>query len=122
MVDTGASVVALRERDAGRLGIFPTPRDYTGRSSTANGIVRVAPVRSRWAVVITVLWWRFSSTMSLPSFAVGDFRDGFSASSALLIVPNGLFSVTFGSPFGTFPVSRKHRLGRRDHVVAQLRR
>ena len=45
MVDTGASVVALRERDAGRLGIFPTPRDYTGRSSTANGIVRVAPVR-----------------------------------------------------------------------------
>src|SRR3954453_3878177 len=45
MVDTGASVVALRERDAGRLGIFPTPRDYTGRSSTANGIVKVAPVR-----------------------------------------------------------------------------
>jgi aspartyl protease family protein len=45
MVDTGATVVALRERDAGRLGIFPTPRDYTGRSSTANGIVRVAPVR-----------------------------------------------------------------------------
>jgi len=45
MVDTGASVVALRERDAGRLGIFPTPRDYTGRSSTANGVVKVAPVR-----------------------------------------------------------------------------
>ena len=45
MVDTGASVVALRERDAARLGIFPTPRDYTGRSSTANGIVKVAPVR-----------------------------------------------------------------------------
>ena len=31
MVDTGASVVALRERDASKLGIFPTPRDYTGR-------------------------------------------------------------------------------------------
>ena len=45
MVDTGATVVALRERDAGKLGIFPTPRDYTGRSSTANGIVKVAPVR-----------------------------------------------------------------------------
>lgn len=45
MVDTGATVVALRERDAGRLGIFPAPRDYTGRSSTANGIVKVAPVR-----------------------------------------------------------------------------
>jgi aspartyl protease family protein len=45
MVDTGATVIALRERDAGRLGIFPTPRDYTSRSSTANGIVKVAPVR-----------------------------------------------------------------------------
>ena len=45
MVDTGATVVALRERDAGKLGIFPTPRDYTGRSSTANGIIKVAPVR-----------------------------------------------------------------------------
>src|SRR5258708_574749 len=45
MVDTGATLVALRERDASKLGIFPTPRDYTGRSSTANGIVRVAPVR-----------------------------------------------------------------------------
>jgi aspartyl protease family protein len=45
MVDTGATVVALRERDAGRLGIFPTPRDYTARSSTANGVVKVAPVK-----------------------------------------------------------------------------
>jgi aspartyl protease family protein len=45
MVDTGATVVALRERDAGRLGIFPSPRDYTGRTATANGVIRVAPVR-----------------------------------------------------------------------------
>ena len=45
MVDTGASMVALRERDANKLGIFPAARDYTGRSSTANGIVKVAPVR-----------------------------------------------------------------------------
>jgi aspartyl protease family protein len=45
MVDTGATVVALRERDAGKLGIFPSPRDYTGLTSTANGTVRVAPVR-----------------------------------------------------------------------------
>jgi aspartyl protease family protein len=45
MVDTGATVVALRERDAGRLGIFPKPRDYTVSTSTANGIVKVAPVR-----------------------------------------------------------------------------
>jgi aspartyl protease family protein len=45
MVDTGATVVALRERDAGKLGIFPAPRDYTGLTSTANGIIKVAPVR-----------------------------------------------------------------------------
>src|ERR1043166_39149 len=40
-----AAAVALRERDAARLGIFPRPSDYTGRSSTANGVIRVAPVR-----------------------------------------------------------------------------
>ena len=45
MVDTGATVIALRERDAGKLGIFPGPRDYTARSSTANGVIAVAPVR-----------------------------------------------------------------------------
>jgi aspartyl protease family protein len=45
MVDTGATVVALRERDAGKLGIFPSPRDYTGLTATANGTIRVAPVR-----------------------------------------------------------------------------
>jgi aspartyl protease family protein len=45
MVDTGASTVALRESTAARLGIFPRAADYTGRSSTANGIARFAPVR-----------------------------------------------------------------------------
>lgn len=45
MVDTGATMVALRERDAARLGIFPTPRDYTVGVSTANGVIRVAQVR-----------------------------------------------------------------------------
>ncbi len=44
LVDTGASSIALRESDAARLGIHPAQRDYTIRASTANGIIRVAPV------------------------------------------------------------------------------
>ncbi len=44
LVDTGASVVALRERDANKLGIFPAARDYTAGISTANGVVKAAPV------------------------------------------------------------------------------
>jgi aspartyl protease family protein len=43
MVDTGASLVTLRESDAAALGIHPFPRDYTLQSQTANGIVRAAP-------------------------------------------------------------------------------
>jgi aspartyl protease family protein len=45
VVDTGATSVALRESTAARLGIFPKPTDYIGRAQTANGIVRIAPVR-----------------------------------------------------------------------------
>jgi aspartyl protease family protein len=43
MVDTGASLVTLRESDAAALGIHPVPREYTLQSQTANGIVRAAP-------------------------------------------------------------------------------
>ena len=45
MVDTGASLIALTERDASRLGYHPTPRDYIGQVRTANGIARAAPVK-----------------------------------------------------------------------------
>jgi aspartyl protease family protein len=45
MVDTGASRVALTQRDASRLGFHPAPRDYVGQVQTANGVVRVAPVK-----------------------------------------------------------------------------
>src|SRR3981189_2127568 len=44
LVDTGASVIALREGDAARLGIHPAARDYTANVSTANGTVRAARV------------------------------------------------------------------------------
>src|SRR4051812_20068418 len=45
MVDTGASLVVLNEKSAARLGIFPKPSEYTGRSQTANGVSKFAPVR-----------------------------------------------------------------------------
>jgi len=45
MVDTGASVVALTERDAARLGYHPAARDWIGKAQTANGTVRTAPIK-----------------------------------------------------------------------------
>ncbi len=42
LVDTGASLIALRAQDAGRLGIHPARRDYTAKVSTANGTVMAA--------------------------------------------------------------------------------
>lgn len=44
MVDTGASVIALTEREAGRLGIRPARSDYNAQVKTANGTVKAAPV------------------------------------------------------------------------------
>jgi aspartyl protease family protein len=43
MIDTGASVIALRQQDAARLGIRPAQRDFTARVTTANGVVFAAP-------------------------------------------------------------------------------
>jgi aspartyl protease family protein len=51
MVDTGASQIALRESDAARLGFHPTPRDYSIKISTANGVARAALVQLRMVEV-----------------------------------------------------------------------
>jgi aspartyl protease family protein len=45
MLDTGASVVALRARDAAGLGIHPVAREFTVEVKTANGSTRAAPVQ-----------------------------------------------------------------------------
>ncbi|HWL31150.1 MAG TPA: TIGR02281 family clan AA aspartic protease [Xanthobacteraceae bacterium] len=45
LVDTGASMVVLRESDAARLSIFPRRSEYTGHAQTANGVTKYAPVR-----------------------------------------------------------------------------
>lgn len=47
MVDTGASIVALKASDARALGIRPSPNDFTMALSTANGRVRGARITLR---------------------------------------------------------------------------
>jgi aspartyl protease family protein len=43
LVDTGASLVVLRETDAANAGIRPRASEYTALVSTANGKVKAAP-------------------------------------------------------------------------------
>ena len=43
MVDTGASLVIMRESDAAQIGIRPRPSDYSATVSTANGKIKAAP-------------------------------------------------------------------------------
>lgn len=45
MIDTGASVVALNESSAAKLGVRPSRADYTSQVSTANGSVKAARAR-----------------------------------------------------------------------------
>jgi aspartyl protease family protein len=45
MVDSGASMVVMRESDAAQVGIHPMPVDYTARVSTANGTIKAAPAK-----------------------------------------------------------------------------
>ncbi len=70
LVDTGASVIALRESDAARLGIHPAQREYTARVSTANGIVRAAPVELN-RVEVGSLTVRNVQALVLPDESLG---------------------------------------------------
>ena len=45
MVDTGASLVIMRESDAARIGIRPMRSEYTATVSTANGKIKTAPAK-----------------------------------------------------------------------------
>lgn len=47
LVDTGATVVALRSEDATRLGINPMPNDFNVSISTANGEIKAARANLR---------------------------------------------------------------------------
>jgi aspartyl protease family protein len=45
IVDTGASLVILRESAAAQVGIHPMPVNYTATVSTANGKIKAAPAK-----------------------------------------------------------------------------
>lgn len=47
LVDTGASLVTLTSQDARAAGIYPGELVFNRRASTANGVVRMAPVTLR---------------------------------------------------------------------------
>ncbi len=70
LIDTGASVIALRERDAASLGLHPAARDYTAMVVTANGTVRGAPVELN-RVEIGPLTVRNVAALVLPDEELG---------------------------------------------------
>jgi clan AA aspartic protease (TIGR02281 family) len=64
-------VIALTERDAGRLGIRPVRNDYTAQVRTANGMVKAAPVTLN-SVDIGGLVVRDVQALVVPGDALGE--------------------------------------------------
>ncbi|GGD13978.1 retropepsin-like aspartic protease family protein [Aquisalinus flavus] len=54
LIDTGASMLALRESDARKAGIYPRRDDYIYTVSTANGTVKAAAAEVRELTIGTV--------------------------------------------------------------------
>ena len=82
MVDTGASVIALTERNAAMLGTRPAERDYVGIVRTANGTVRVAPIMLRTLAIDDLLLHNVAAVV-LPRGALNDNLLGLSFLSRL---------------------------------------
>jgi aspartyl protease family protein len=82
MVDTGASVIALRAADAAMLGIRPSPRDFTAEVKTANGSIRGAPTRLSM-VDVGGLMVRDVAALVLPDEALSENLLGLSFLSRL---------------------------------------
>lgn len=82
MVDTGASVIALKESDAQRLGIRPSPSDYDAVVHTANGSAKAAPVTLN-RVEVGGLAVRDVRALVMPDKALGENLLGMSFLSKL---------------------------------------
>jgi aspartyl protease family protein len=82
MVDTGASVIALNESSAARIGVRPSQNDYDATVTTANGKVKAA--RTRLAMVdVGGLVVRDVDAMVLPDEALSENLLGLSFLSKL---------------------------------------
>jgi aspartyl protease family protein len=82
MVDTGASVIALNETSAARIGVRPVQSDYTALVTTANGKIKAA--RTRLARVdVGGLIVRDVDAMVLPDEALSENLLGLSFLSKL---------------------------------------
>jgi aspartyl protease family protein len=82
MIDTGASVIALNESSAARIGVRPSRADYISTVSTANGTVKAA--RTRIALVdVGGLLVRDVDALVLPDEALSENLLGLSFLSKL---------------------------------------
>ncbi|MGH6790216.1 MAG: TIGR02281 family clan AA aspartic protease [Pseudolabrys sp.] len=82
IVDTGASLVTLRESDAATLGIRPTPNDYTENVATANGHIKAARAQLNRLEVGDITVYDVSALV-LPDEALGQNLLGVSFLSRL---------------------------------------
>ena len=82
MVDTGASVIAMNETSAARIGVRPLRGDYTAKVSTANGTVKAARMQLP-VVELGELIVRDVDAMVLPDEALSENLLGLSFLSKL---------------------------------------
>ncbi|MGC1466315.1 MAG: TIGR02281 family clan AA aspartic protease [Pseudolabrys sp.] len=82
IVDTGASLVTLRESDAASLGIHPAPADYNASVSTANGRIKAARTRLNRIEIGDITVYNVSALV-LPDEALGKSLLGVSFLSRL---------------------------------------
>jgi aspartyl protease family protein len=82
MVDTGASLIALTESAAARVGLRPAPSAWRAIVSTANGKVKAAPVRLA-SVDVGGIVVRDVDAVVLPDEALGENLLGLSYLSRL---------------------------------------
>jgi aspartyl protease family protein len=82
MIDTGASVIALSESSAARIGVRPSRAEYSSTVSTANGTVKAA--RTRIALIdVGGLLVRDVDALVLPDEALSENLLGLSFLSKL---------------------------------------